>query len=209
MAERDRRRYADEQAAQRPSAPTANPSERGLEELVLPLQRSAGNHAVGAMIAARGTLARQPGGPPTAAPAKESKKPGGGGPHVIVNSGEKTAREFDAISVQLPVRRSTDIGGGGKKPDEKVPEEIHVSKEADEHSPILHRMAAEGRPPLSVEIRLGGMTIRLKDALISSYSVHPGAEGRPPVETLTFNGFMEVEFQETSETSEAGGTPSP
>jgi hypothetical protein len=163
---------------------------RDLAEVVLPLQRSAGNRAVGALLASQATIARQP------APPKE--KDAGGAEQEKSRDIRVTITdvgEFEALSLTF------ESGGNEKTPEEARPKEVSVTKKADALSAKLNKLAAEGRK-LKIEIKMGSMTIRIPDAFISSYNIGGG-----DTESIQFSGTIEFELPKKG--SDEGEQPTP
>jgi type VI protein secretion system component Hcp len=180
----------------------------GVEDVVLPLQRSAGNRAVGTMLAARETLARKPTGPlPTTAPERQGageERESGGGSKGSVHVTIAKVGSFEAHSLQLGEERRGRRDERDEKDDKKkILASITLTKSADALSPKLFQLAAEGKP-LSVEIRMGSMTVRIADAMITSIQAGDGG-GEAPTEQLTLSGTVEVEFTPAEGESAEGG----
>ncbi len=136
---------------------------RSAAEQVLALQRSAGNRAVGSMLARDATTAE----PADAKPADE-KAPGSR----CVYPGIGT---IPLLAVQLG---GSSIGRGRRNPDAEDSGEIVVVSEQGEHSAKLMQEAQSGSGK-DVEIQMTGLKILLKNALISAYSVDSRGDDKP------------------------------
>jgi hypothetical protein len=201
MARRDgRRRYEEEldsaHAVRSPERDAA--ADSAPEHMLLPLQRSAGNQAVGAMLEARSTLARQPAGATEAEPMDVKKGETKGKVHVTVTD----IGEFEALSLQLGPKKAPERDREEKekeKDEDKdkgkktVFESITVTKAVDDLTPKLFQFSLTGNARL-VTIEYGPVLIRIPDALISNYQQSTGGGDRP-IEQITFNGTVEVEFR--------------
>src|SRR5215210_621487 len=174
---------------------------------VLALQRTAGNRAVGAL------LARQP---KPAAPKEKPKEPAPVTGNRVVFPGIGT---IPVESVQMGGGRNiTNPSGTGSGREGGAPaiSEIVITSLQGEHSTALFRASLDGKGA-DVEVILESgkqkMVLKLKNALVSSYSVS-GHGGDKPLESWTLN-FTAIEFEhqgqeKTDEQTGAGwdlGTP--
>jgi type VI secretion system secreted protein Hcp len=144
---------------------------RGPRNGVLALQRSAGNRAVGAI------LARQPGA------VEEAKDERTRTSLVMPRIGTIDLESFTW-------GRQTPPQGGG--PGKASFTEIQVTSKVGEHSPELQRATADGRYFKQVEIfhynaSGAGVRIKLTDVMITSYSLGGSSGDRLPVESWTLS----------------------
>ena len=153
---------------------------------MLALQRQVGNRAVGALLA-RAPKPKTP--PKMPAPKSPELKDG---IHAIVPG----IGTIQLTSAQLGTSRQTGTATGqGSSREANAPRlmDITVTSEQGDHSNQLLRAAIEGHLG-TVEIRFvkdgkAYLTIRLHNALISSFSVSGSAEGHAkPLETWSLNG---------------------
>jgi hypothetical protein len=140
---------------------------------LLRLQQTAGNRAVGRL------LARQPVGTPDRPdPVEDAPK-----------QRQSTVKIPDIGT--LPVVSLSWATNGGR------PSDVAISTQTGEHSPALMRAAAAGAPLGDVEITVwGGRVIILHDCIISSYKTGgSGGDGRPgAMETWTLN-YGSIEYR--------------
>lgn len=157
--QRNRRRpeqAADEVRAEESLAP-AQPA---LVQRVLALQRSAGNHAVGALIA-RETKERE-------APAA---------------AGLASLKGMDPIPIEsASMLDGPPVAGGGGAAKRKA-EEVRVLSRAGEHSAKLMEANAQGKRFETAEIEVRGLRIALRGAAVSEYTVASDDQG--PLEQWT------------------------
>ena len=145
----------EERLADEPQAP-AKPAEQ-----LIALQRSAGNRAVTAML----------GREATAEPADTRRQPARTGRYAVLEG----IGTIPLLSASLDTARMGGSGSGGRS-DKLDVKEIHLSSAVGPHSPDLDRAASAG-PPMDVEIVLGPkVRLKLKGALISSYSASAEVE---------------------------------
>lgn len=181
MHGRDHARTREERQRRRADAPPL----RSEADRLLALQRSAGNHAVGAL------LARSPDG----APVKEKEKATSGAQATLSGIGTipLTSVSFGA---GRPVTRRRD------REEEPPVQEITLTSKVGEHSAKLQRASIEGGA-MAVEVTLtrGSSTFRIKleGALVSSYTTS-GAEGEA-IESWSLN-FTAIEQQVEDEPAE-------
>ncbi len=166
---------------------------------LLALQRTAGNRAVGAL------LARQP--KPTA-PKEKPKAP------APAATGNRVV--FPGVGT-IPIE-SIQMGGGRTPPgpgsggDREAPpsvSEIVVTSLQGDHSPALFRASIDGKG-VDVEIILEhgkeAVVIELTNAIVSNYSVSgSGGEGTPR-ESWTLN-FTGIKFRRAGEKADDGKGP--
>ena len=181
--------------SRRRDEPPARGEEQPSQHALLALQRTAGNRAVGAMLARDAT---------TAEPADATKEAAPSGPHVIVPDIGAIPIESYQMSVGKPVSPPSE-GRGEEKPkndkkDDELPGgDITITSLQGEHSPKLFRWSLDGRPKdLVIVVPRGTATMRitLKGALISSMHVSPGP---PEMESWTVNcTAMKFEFSQPS-----------
>jgi hypothetical protein len=178
------------QREREPSRRRDEPPARGAEPLpqhaLLALQRTAGNRAVGAMLARDIKSAVEP------ADAKQDAAPSG--PHVIVPGIGAIPVESYSMSVGKPV--SPPSGSRGeeapkkdkdKKDDELPGGDISFTSLQGAHSADLFRWSLQGPAKDIVIVAPRGATtmrITLKGALITSINV---SKGQPPVESWSVN----------------------
>jgi hypothetical protein len=139
---------------------------------VLRLQRLAGNAAVNELMQSP-ALQRDDGG----APAPADEKPKQSGLTVIVP--DKEIGSFVVLSAQFS-GPSTGAGAG-----KRVPNEVVLTREMDELSPVFHRRSLSGPPFATVTILFPGLPFVMHDVYITSYQVGTGHE---PLESMTFQG---------------------
>jgi hypothetical protein len=161
-------------------APAALPTLALTPAALLALQRSAGNRAVGALLAR------------DAAPT-DAGKPQTTEFSVLMPS----IGTIPVLSYQFSLgkRRPEDEeapkeGKPGAKPDPGPPGEIKLVSEEGPHSAALMRESLDGRAQdVVVTAARGGASLKLRcqGALVSSYSISPRGEDRPPLETWTLN----------------------
>ena len=183
MHGRDHARTREESHRRRPDAPPV----RSETDRLLALQRSAGNHAVGAL------LARSPDG----APAKENEE----------TSGAKATLPgigtIPLISVSFGAGRPLTRG---RDDEEKQPpdQEIVFSSKPGKHSAKLQRAALDGRP-MTVEVTLGkgptAIRIKLEGAIVSGYST--SGDGPDAIESWSLN-FTAIEQHVEREENQQG-----
>lgn len=172
--------------ASRSSTP-AIPNSGGVLALeVLMVHGQAGNAAVGRLIA-RADLQRQPPAAPPAGASGATETKGGdkaaGPEYTMTVAGVGT---FPLLSFQL---------SGG---------EVVVTKYTDEHSAKLMQLAAEGRSLGEVTITAPGQTIKIMNAVISSFQ-SGGGGGDKPTDTFSINGPIEHETGSGASDGGAGG----
>jgi type VI secretion system secreted protein Hcp len=175
---------------------TANPAPIGAAppHPVLALQRQIGNRAVGALIA-RGPTPKTPVKPP---PKKD--------PEPLKDGIWATVPGVGTIqlhSAQIGTHRNmTTPAGRGANREASAPQvtEVVVTSDLGDHSNNLFRQALWGEGK-DVEIRFvkGGkayLTIKLKQALISSYNVsgHGGGVDSKPMESWALNA-IKIEYE--------------
>jgi hypothetical protein len=171
MHERERTRRRDE--------PPAREAEPPPEHALLALQRTAGNRAVGAL------LARDPTAEAVPADAKKDAVPSG--PHVVVPGIGAIPVESYSMAVQPRVppagRGREEAPKDDKKDKDELPGgEVFFSSVQGEHSTALYKWSLDGRPKdLVIVVPKGTSTMRitLKGALISSFNL---GTGQPPME---------------------------
>jgi hypothetical protein len=139
---------------------------------VLRLQRLAGNTAVNELMQSP-ALQRDDGG----APAPADEKPKQSGLTVIVP--DKEIGSFVVLSAQLS-GPSTGAGAG-----KRVPNEVVLTREMDELSPVFHRRSLSAPPFATVTILFPGLPFVMEEVYITSYQVGTGHE---PLESMTFQG---------------------
>jgi len=128
---------------------------------VMALQRGAGNRAVG------GLLARD---------AKKDDKPA---TSVTIPGIGTIAIE----SMQLPMGRSVGVAqgaGASREPGLTTAKEVFFTSKTGKHSQQLWMEALNGEGK-DVEVRMGKLRLRLKGAMVSSYSI--GSGGDAPLES--------------------------
>jgi len=157
--------------------------ERGPEPIaaeLLALQRSAGNRAVAAMLA-RDTKTPQKPKEDKAAPPKPT------GPHVTIEGiGVIPLESFQWGSHQ---------GAGGHGGGQPQVTEMHFSSKIGPHSNDLFRATLSGEAhdaEIVYPSKDGELRIKLKGAMVSSYSM--SGEGKDAMESWTLN-FTGVEFK--------------
>jgi hypothetical protein len=150
---------------------TSTPQPRTATDDVLALQRSAGNHAVSAMLAREPADAKAP-----PAAAATARLPGIG--------------TIPLQSVSLDPGRFQGPAGGGGERSRATTREIVVTSRQGKHSSLLARAAISGGP-MTVEIVMaqGKLKLTLENALISSYSTAGGSEGEIESWTLDFSAM--------------------
>jgi hypothetical protein len=157
------------------------------EHALLQLQRTAGNRAVGAMLARDTT---------TAEPADAKKEAAPSGPHVIVPGVGTIPIESFSLSLvkrRPPPGRDTSEEGPsddkGKKDEDLPGGDVSFMSLQGKHSPELFRwsMAGEAKD-LVVVVPKGTTTTRvtLKGCLVTVYTTDPG-HGSSPVESWMVN----------------------
>jgi type VI protein secretion system component Hcp len=148
---------------------------------VLALQRTAGNHAVGAL------LARQP--QPTAPPKKEEAPAAG---HHVVFPGIGTIA-IESVQMGGTMGRPNPPAGR-REPAAPTFTEIHFTSRVGEHSTALFKASLDGKGA-DVEVFMPSgktaLVLKLSNALVSSYSTS-GDRGEA-FESWTLN-FSAVEF---------------
>jgi type VI protein secretion system component Hcp len=167
----ERRDEREEEARRAAPAPAAE---------LLALQRSAGNRAVTQMLARDGTKAPPKPAPPTETKGWVVKLPGVG---------------------DIPVESVQWSASPGQK-GETGPKEIHFTSKQGEHSAALFRASLSGSAVDAEVVLTRGNTvvrIKLKDALVSQYSV---SGGDPPMESWTLNATA-ITFQDKKEEEQA------
>jgi hypothetical protein len=151
----------------------ATPEPLRPEDRVLALQRSAGNRAVGAL------LARD-----TAKPEQEQKAAGAR----ATLSGIGT---IALVSVSFGANRSPPGADAGRGEDAKI-REILVSSKHGEHSPKLSKALLDGTSmDVEVIVPSGKSTVRvkLKGAIVSAYSTSGDGDGAMESWTLDFQSM--------------------
>jgi type VI protein secretion system component Hcp len=168
---------------------------------VIELQRMAGNRAVTALIARD----PKPKTPAKAPPPKKKELPKQS--YVAIEGMDPIVFE----SAQFGQTRSIRGHAGESKEKEKTPEvaEINITTLMGDHSDALFQQSLYGKP-FSAEIvfqkdGVPYMKIKLKDVLISSYTVsgHGGGVDSKPMEAWTLNA-TKIEYE-----TFGGGTAAP
>ena len=132
------------------------------------------NHALAAMLARDATKEKP----------KETKPAEVTGSRVV----------FPDLTVPID---SMQWASGGGRPGEDQPSEITFTSKVGAHSSDLMRASLQGKAQ-DVEVFMGGMKIKLKGAMVSSYSTSSGHE-KEPMESWTLN-FQGVAFEREGET---------
>jgi type VI protein secretion system component Hcp len=158
-------------------------------ERLLALQRSAGNRAVGAVLARAPDTKEKPKAP--AATGYAATLPGIG--------------TIELQSLSFGSDRTSPGGGGGGDRDQS-PREMTFSSKVGEHSTKLQQALGDGRAMDVVVTMPGGVKLTLKGAIVSSYSAGAGGGG-DTLETWTLN-FVGIEQEKQEGPSEKGGAPS-
>jgi hypothetical protein len=186
----------EREPTRRRDEPPSRGEEQPPQHALIALQRTAGNRAVGAM------LARDI--PPAVEPADAKKDAAPAGPHVIVPGIGAIPIDSYSMSVGRPVSPPSDDRGEekpkkDKKDDEHPGGDITFTSQQGEHSTELHRWSLDGRPKdlvIVVPREGAAMRITLKAALITSFHISPGP---PPMESWTVNcNAMKFEFSQPS-----------
>lgn len=181
-----------------PSRRRDEPAARGEEQLphhaLLALQQTAGNRAVGAMLARDTTAEAEP------MDAKQEAAPSG--PHVIVPG--IGAIPVMSYSMSVNNREQAPSGSREEKPKDKDKDElpggdVYFSSVQGEHSTNLFQWSLKGpAKDLVIVVPKGASTMRitLKGALISSFTI---SKDQPPVEGWSVNcTAMKFEFIQPS-----------
>jgi Type VI secretion system effector, Hcp len=154
---------------QRPDELHRKPDSTPATDNVLALQRSAGNHAVTALLARS---------PDVTKPREEEKSAAAAGARATLPGIGTIA----LLSVDFGGRRPT-----GREGEEPPVREIVLSSKSGEHSAKLSKAALDGKPmEVEVIVPRGRSTLRLKlkGAIVSSYSTSGGED---PVESWTLD----------------------
>ena len=175
----------EREPTRRSDEPPARDAEPPPEHALLALQRTAGNRAVGEMLARDITSTAEPMDAKEAAPS---------GPHVIVPG--IGAIPIESYNLSVAPRVQSPSGRGGeeapkkdkdKKDDELPGGDIFFSSKQGEHSTALYQWSLKGpAKDLVIVVAKGGSTMRitLKGALISSFNV---SRDQPPMEGWSVN----------------------
>ena len=168
---------------------------------MLALQRQIGNRAVGAL------LARAPSKTPPKMPAPKPPELKDGIYAIVPGIG---TIELNSAQIGMHRHTTSPAGRGTSREPAAPPTEIMVTSHLGDHSDKIFRWSIGGEPA-TVEIRFikGGkayMTIRLHQALITSYSVsgHGGGVEERPLESWALQG-TKVEYEAAP--SPAADTP--
>jgi hypothetical protein len=188
-------RHPREPSRRRDEPPTRG-EEQPPQHALLGLQRTAGNRAVGAMLA-RDTS-------PAVEPADAKKDAAPSGPHVIVPGIGAIPIESYSMSVQRPVtppsgNRGEEAPKKDKQDDELPGGDITFTSRHGAHSSDLFRWSLQGpAKDLVIVAPRGTMTVRitLKSALITSLNI---SNDSPPTESWSVNcTAMKFEFLEAA-----------
>jgi Type VI secretion system effector, Hcp len=159
-------------------------------EALLAVQRSAGNHAVSALLARA----------PDKAKPKEKDKPKEAAP-AGTRATLPDIGTIPLLSVQFGGSRPTGRGRG-EEDERQTSGEIVVSSLVGAHSQQLLKASLDGKP-MTVEVVIAGsgstLRLTLKGAMISSYST--GSGGGEEIETWTLN-FQSLEQSVQGEATE-------
>jgi type VI protein secretion system component Hcp len=163
------------------------------------LQRMAGNRAVAALIA-RDSTTKAPPAKPKKDPPKQN--------HVVISGMDPIV--FQSAQVGGRQNPTSSSRAGQRETGAPQVAEIVITTMLGEHSTKLFQQSLRGEP-FSAEIVFVDkdgkpyLTIKLKNAMISSYSVsgHGGGEDSKPMESWTLNADK-IEY-----TSIADGAPAP
>jgi hypothetical protein len=175
---RKRREHEAAPETARPQAPVRAPSPA---EQVLALQRTAGNQAVARSLA----VARDAKAPPKPEEKGEERK----STVSIEISGLGT---IDLESLQMEGPRGPGAGGQGRRrPGEREGEQkprmaVNATMRMNDKASELHRAMLSGKPFETVVIRIGTLTVTMKNAMLTSVSVSGGGEG-PGEERMSFS----------------------
>jgi hypothetical protein len=170
-----RRQHDDERADQQRDKPVALAAPVSYAARMIALQRTAGNHAVAAMLAREAKPKEAPPAPALA---------------VVEGIGTIPLLSFSMAEEQRGAHGAR--GSDREQPAKPPPRDINVMSNQGEHSSAL-QLAAQRGDTFEVELFVGAkVRIKLHKAMITSFSIS-GHGGDAPIDSWTLNAES-VEF---------------